>query len=164
MITYSMSGQDRWVVEMLNKKRGGKFLEIGAGHPIKDSNSFLLENVFRWSGFSVDCDIRLYPEWCSANRVLHVADALTLEWMAIAPGMHFDYLSLDIDGEQLEFVEKFPWNWVRFNVMTVEHDSYRFGEERRDKIRRIIGAHGYKIHTKDVIINGVPYEDWWEAE
>lgn len=163
MITYSTSGQDRWVVERLNKKRFGTFLEIGAQHPMANSNTFLLENLFGWLGFSLDREPSLYLEWCQAKRNLCIADALELEWLGILPESDYDYLSLDIDEDQLKFVEKFPWDRIRFKVMTVEHDSYRFGEERRDKIRDILLNNGYKIHTQDVTINGTKYEDWWEA-
>lgn len=50
----SQWGQDRWVLEVTNGKRNGFFLDIGAGHAIKDNNTWLLESEYGWDGICVD--------------------------------------------------------------------------------------------------------------
>ena len=50
----SQAGQDLFVVGMLQGKRNGTFLEIGSGHPIYISNTWLLERFFNFTGDSID--------------------------------------------------------------------------------------------------------------
>jgi hypothetical protein len=50
----SQAGQDLFVVGILQGKRNGTFLEIGSGHPIDISNTWLLELFFNFTGDSID--------------------------------------------------------------------------------------------------------------
>ena len=46
MKSNSQTGQDLFVLSVLNHKRNGTFLEIGSNHPITVNNTFLLENEY----------------------------------------------------------------------------------------------------------------------
>ena len=37
-------------------KKNGKYVEVGANHPTHMSNTFLLETVFGWRGFSIEIE------------------------------------------------------------------------------------------------------------
>lgn len=50
----SQAGQDLFVVAMMQGKKNGNFLELGAGHSKDGNNTYLLEKSFHWSGTSVD--------------------------------------------------------------------------------------------------------------
>jgi hypothetical protein len=50
----SQAGQDLFVLAMHAFKTNGVFLEIGCGHPRHNSNTWLLETYFGWSGISID--------------------------------------------------------------------------------------------------------------
>lgn len=52
--SYSQVDQDLWVLEMLNNKKNGYFLDVGAYDGIKYSNSLLLERDFGWSGLLIE--------------------------------------------------------------------------------------------------------------
>lgn len=52
--SYSQVDQDLWVLEMLNNKKNGYFLDVGAYDGIKYSNSLLLEKDFDWSGLLIE--------------------------------------------------------------------------------------------------------------
>jgi hypothetical protein len=52
--TYSQAGQDLFVIAMLQGKTQGSFLEIGAGHPTFQNNTYLLESNYAFSGISLD--------------------------------------------------------------------------------------------------------------
>jgi hypothetical protein len=53
--SYSQFGQDRFVVDvLLSGKRGGYFVEAGAGDGIWISNTLLLEKEFGWSGLLIE--------------------------------------------------------------------------------------------------------------
>lgn len=54
MNSYSQVKQDLWVLEMLNNKINGFFLDIGAYDGIELSNSYLLEKDFQWNGICVE--------------------------------------------------------------------------------------------------------------
>lgn len=57
---YSQHGQDKWVLETLNYKRNGYFLDTGAYHPEVDSNTCALERNFDWTGIGVEPNPKLY--------------------------------------------------------------------------------------------------------
>jgi hypothetical protein len=168
MKSYSQAGQDLWVIETLKGKRDGTFLDVGCYEPIDISNTFKLESELGWAGLGIDKDAKHSHSWKMLGRNFICADAREVDWLATCSihglGRHIDYLSLDVDENQLEVVRKFPWDKIRFNVMTVEHDSYRFGNTVRDEIRAILKSHSYKIAVEDVAIASVPFEDWWVSE
>lgn len=51
---FSQGGQDRWVCEMLNNKRDGYFIDIGACDGKTFSNTFHLEKELGWTGVCVE--------------------------------------------------------------------------------------------------------------
>ena len=57
---------DHKLIERLHK-RGGIFIEVGAGDGIEQSNTALLEKYFDWKGILVEPCSKLYPQLCS-NR------------------------------------------------------------------------------------------------
>lgn len=54
MISYSQWGQDIWVVEELQHKKGGYFVEAGAGDGVRLSNTYILETLLDWSGICIE--------------------------------------------------------------------------------------------------------------
>jgi hypothetical protein len=55
----SQLGQDRWIIEeVFPGKRGGFFVEIGAGDGVFLSNTYVLEKEFGWSGICVEPGVR----------------------------------------------------------------------------------------------------------
>jgi FkbM family methyltransferase len=65
--SYSQVGQDTWVLEKLNNKKNGYFLEIGAYDGVKFSNTYLLENKYGWKGICVEAHPENYQKLIS-NR------------------------------------------------------------------------------------------------
>ena len=53
---WSQSMQDMFVLSMLDGKRNGIYVEIGADQPRVISNTYLLEKDFDWSGISFELD------------------------------------------------------------------------------------------------------------
>ncbi len=54
-------GQDHLVLEILNYKRRGVFVDVGARYWHKGSNSFALEYYFGWEGICIEADSHFYP-------------------------------------------------------------------------------------------------------
>lgn len=167
MITksYSQSGQDKFVDAILDGKRNGTFLDIGANHPVELSNTYALESELGWRGWLIERD-----QYClnllRAHRTSKVidADATTYDWKALGESNPvIDYLSLDVDENTTKALENLMPNGISpvFRVLTVETDAYRFGPEVRDKIDRILTLSGYDIICKNVrSSDGMIYETW----
>jgi hypothetical protein len=54
--SYSQSGQDEYVAKTLDNLQDGYFLEVGAWNGIEFSNTYALEQEYRWTGLLVECD------------------------------------------------------------------------------------------------------------
>tara|TARA_Y100000310_G_C20509840_1_gene728268 strand:+ start:165 stop:782 length:618 start_codon:yes stop_codon:yes gene_type:complete len=53
--TFSQIGQDIYVIEdVYKKKRGGFFVDVGATHGVKLSNTCLLERDYGWTGICIE--------------------------------------------------------------------------------------------------------------
>lgn len=168
-------GQDRFVALLLERKRGGTYFDIGAGHPEAISNTWALERGFGWSG--VLCDLVYYEDLRRerpSNEI--VADARTLDYSSAFNRWErdgwVDFLSLDLEPpaltiEVLMQIMRASQN-MRFRIACVEHDAYRdgpLGEQRKQVERAIMLAHGYS-HVAEMgaeLDDGreVRIEDWW---
>ena len=53
-VRYSYAAE-KWIIrDFFQDMRGGTFLDIGAGHPQTDSNTYYLETALGWNGIAVD--------------------------------------------------------------------------------------------------------------
>lgn len=161
---YSQAGQDIFVLSVLNGKKGGIFLEIGASHPQIISNTFLLEKKFDWSGIQIELDEKLAKQ-CISERKTNVIcqDATTVDYEKIfLEYKEIDYLSLDIDGiPTLQVLERLPLDRYKIKVITFEHDFYRVGDEVRAKSREILEKFGYFRICSNVANGNNLFEDWY---
>jgi FkbM family methyltransferase len=73
-ISPSQLGQDLWVLEKTEYKRGGFFVEFGATDGILLSNTFLLEKKFGWKGICAEPNPVFY-EKLILNRECVVSDS-----------------------------------------------------------------------------------------
>ncbi len=167
----SQAGQDLFVLTMLNWKREGSYVELGANDPVRHSNTALLAGEFGWKGVSYELD----PQYAGAWKVrrfrddFRIADATTIQ--IDAPTGRIDYLSVDLDPPEaslaaLENALKFG---VRFSVITFEHDVWRGDDRVRFFSRKLLEEHGYKLAVPDVRVRvewpnmgpePLPFEDW----
>ena len=157
--TFSQAGQDEWVFSLFGNK--GTFLDVGCGHPEAGSNTCALERI-GWTGFLLDLHLPnvIACRETRSSPVLH-ADATVINWTEVLPFKAFDYLSLDVDEAQWDALANLLGHGVTFKAATVEHDAYRFGNDRRDELRRLMTLHGYELARPDVECGGVAFEDWW---
>ena len=163
---YSQAGQDRFVHAVLGGKGSadmGTFLDIGCSDPVLLSNTYALEQL-GWRGVLIDCAPQLAARIADKRRSPFIcAKAETLVWPTVLKRLPhlIDYLSFDVDGAALHEFDAFPWAHVRFRVLTVEHDAYRFGDGPRAKMRAGLAGQGYELLCPNVMNDGLPYEDWW---
>lgn len=86
MKNYSQLNQDLWVLQKLNFKKDGFFLEAGACDGIYLSNTYLLEKEFNWKGICCEPNSQYYDKLknnrnCHTdNRVLYDRDDGEIEF------------------------------------------------------------------------------------
>lgn len=161
--SYSQAGQDRFAYELIGGN--GTFLDIGANHPVEKSNTYGLEQV-GWYGLLVEQD-DYCAQLCREQRkspLIHT-DATTANWkMLLKPLAKFGYISLDVDIATEPTLRGLLEHGIQFDVLTVEHDKYRFGPEPQKAMRKILTDAGYILICSDVCDLGMPFEDWWVSK
>lgn len=170
MKSYSQAGQDRFVADILGLRfnpRVGTFLDIGANNPIEKNNTYALETEFGWKGLCVD-NSGESMEACERERkaCFYLTDAtLHQNWLAALaqaelPTDLIDYLSLDVDAATLATLKGLPLPQLKFKVITIEHDAYRFGPGPRDEMIEILAKNDYDVLCADVMDKGLSFEIW----
>ena len=165
---WSQSMQDIFVMSMLDGKRNGVYVEIGADQPRVISNTYLLEKDFDWSGisFELDVDKVAFFNTIRENKCL-CEDATLYNYKSLFEELNYpkqiDYLQLDIDPAEgtLRALKALPLDDYRFSVITYETDVYSSGADIQDEQIEILESHGYQLVAKNVKCEGNPYEDWW---
>ena len=165
---WSQSMQDIFVMSMLDGKRNGVYVEIGADQPRVISNTYLLEKDFDWSGisFELDADKVAFFNTIRKNKCL-CEDATLYDYKSFFQKSNYpkqiDYLQLDIDPAEgtLRALKVLPLDDYRFSVITYETDVYSSGADIQDEQIEILESHGYQLVAKNVKCEGNPYEDWW---
>lgn len=165
---YSQSMQDMFVLAVLNGKKNGVYVEIGADKPRVINNSYLLESQYDWTGvsFEIESDKVDYFNSIRKNECI-CADATKFDYKNLFDERKYpkqiDYLQLDCDPPQitLECLKKLPLEEYRFSVITFETDLYAGGQEVQKEHWEILSSLGYQRVVKNVKNEGNPYEDWW---
>lgn len=127
----SQAGQDSFVLAITGNKKHGVYFEIGASHAEINSNTFLLETEFNWTGISLEIDEKLTAAFNSKRKNKCIcADALKFDYILFLRENSFpkifDYLQLDIEPARNTFraLLKFPIRKYKPYVITFEHDKY----------------------------------------
>jgi hypothetical protein len=166
----SQACQDSFVMNMLDFKREGFYLEIGASDYYTLSNTYILENDYGWSGVSLEIDSGLAERFNSnrKNKCLNL-NAITADYNEILSSMdapkQIDYLQVDIDPapNTLAALKAVPLDKYRFSVITFEHDIYANAEYLLVQIQanEILESYGYQRVIKNLWSQGNPFEDWY---
>ena len=165
---WSQSMQDMFVLSMLDGKRNGIYVEIGADQPRVISNTYLLENNFDWSGvsFELDADKVTYFNSIRKNKCLS-EDATLYDYKSLFEERNYpkqiDYLQLDIDPAEgtLRALKALPLDDYKFSVITYETDVYSSGADIQDEEISILKDAGYQLVVKNIKNEDNPFEDWW---
>lgn len=171
MIQYKNSNsgffQESFVLNMTKEKRNGFYVELGVEDAYKNSNTFLLESEYGWTGLPLEINkdhVDRYNKTDRINKCVY-GDATMFDYTKYFEENNFpkqiDYLQIDIDAHErgiplLALVE-LPLSTYRFSVITYEHDvinNYKH-KDTRDAQREILNALGY------VLVLPSNVEDWW---
>ena len=169
---HSEAGQDKFVLESLDYKRNGFYVEIGAFHSKNISNTYVLEQDYNWNGISFE----IVPEWTdefNLNRKnkCYLADATTFDYESLFEELNvpkqIDYLQVDIEpaSNSLLALLALPLKKYRFSVITFEHDLHYDPKniKIKNKQKEILLKLGYTLEKENVVCNhkDYPFEDWW---
>ena len=165
---YSQAMQDMFVLTMLDGKKNGVYVEVGADQPKVINNSYLLETEFDWSGVSFELDEDKVEYFNSIRKNKCVcADATDYDYESLFNERNYpkqiDYLQLDIDPAEgtLEAMKKIPFSDYRFSVITYETDVYSSGPDIQDEEIAFLKERGYQLVVRNVKNENNPFEDWW---
>lgn len=169
-----ISAQEEFVLELLENKKGGHYVELGAFHSKNGSNTNKLENEFDWKGVSFEIKEELRKEFNENRSNPCMGDALDFNYISYFEDNLFpkqiDYLQVDIDSgyklngrpdgnayTSLHGLLAVPLNSYRFTVITFEHDANMYWRNvaMRDVQREILDSLGYSIVVR------TESEDWW---
>lgn len=183
---YSQAGQDQWVHSIVGDK--GFFVDIGAYDGVQTSNTYALE-LAGWSGICVEA----HPDYfalCKASRKCacineavtnhagvcsfgidriggdKVVNCNTLDGI-VRGNKNIDYLSMDIEGHELTVLNVFPFKDYNIRLITIEHNLYCDGPEKKEALFSLLTANGFTRVKEDVqcldpLYYLKPYEDWYE--
>jgi hypothetical protein len=166
--TYAQAGQDIFAIMMNGFKKNGFFVEIGSQDPIKNNNSFLLEDRYGWKGFLLEIrdDFGLYCQLRRSNPC-YILDATIADYRSLFEinNLHkqIEYLQIDIDpaSASLLALKAIPHDEYRFNVITFEHDNYQGESSVMRESRDFLEGLGYRLIARNVKYKGADFEDWW---
>jgi hypothetical protein len=168
------SNQEAFVLDLLDYKQGGFYVELGAFHSSEGSNTFVLEKEFGWQGVSFELVDERRSEFIENRFNPCMGDALNFDYLGYFRDNFFpkqiDYLQVDIDTgydratrpngnhyTTLLGLVTVPLTQYRFSVITFEHDAnmYFRNTGQRDAQREILDCLGYTLVVRTI------HEDWW---
>ena len=145
-------GQDRFVSNVLEFKKHGFFVDIGAHYYQHISNTFFLEKELEWSGLAIEIDRGIEEDWKihRPKSNLIIGDATLLDYQLLLDTMNapkvIDYLSVDIEPPigTLKALLKILETNYEYRIITFEIDSYRGDYRPRDISRETLIEKGFK--------------------
>lgn len=169
---WSQAGQDKFALEVLDFKRNGTFVEIGAFHSQAISNTYAMETYFDWTGIGLEIEPDLALEYNTNRKSPCICtDATTVDYAALFKEHNLpkqiDYLQIDIDPayQSLIALKALPLKEYRFSVITFEHDLYQDPEYNiniKIEQQNTLFELGYKLIADNAIEpSGNAFEDWW---
>ena len=179
--TYSQASQDIFVINLLQHKQNGYFVEIGTNDPIVGNNTYLLEKDYGFKGLLVEYEKSYETSYKEhrPNSIYVINDARKINYKKILDDNKFpqniDYLQiyLDVDNKStldtLLLLNNTVFDSYKFATITFEHDYYR-GDffNTRQISREIFKNRGYLLVCPDVCTDQgcvgtgwQPFEDWY---
>jgi hypothetical protein len=166
MKSNSQSGQDLFVLHLIDTSEKRTFVDVGCNKPFFINNTALLEE-YGWYGVSIDI-MDFSHDWSYRKTPFIIKDALNTDYAKLFLEYKLpqvvDYLNVDIEGngDRYKALNAVMNSKFEFKVITVEHDSYRgYYETETVPQRKLLNSLGYTLLCSNVCNMSNPYEDWW---
>jgi hypothetical protein len=171
--SFSEAGQESYVINVLKSKKSGHYVEIGAFHSTKASNTFILESKYSWSGVALEIESDRTNEY-NLNRVNicvnYDARKFNYKKFYLENGFpsKIDYLQVDIEPaiNSLLALIKATSIGYRYSIITFEHDGFINVQNKfvKNFVKIYLKLRGYILNVENVSNPGAPnnfYEDWY---
>lgn len=171
---HNITPQEDFIIKILNGKKNGTYVELGAFHSSNRSNTYLLEKDYGWQGVSFEIVENLRNEFNENRSNPCMGDALDFNYISYFEENNFpkqiDYLQIDIDSgytldgrpditpyTSLHGLLSIPLNTYRFTIIQFEHDANMYWRNIsiRNVQREILDSFGYSLVVR------TESEDWW---
>ena len=151
---YSQLKQDIFAFITASNKT---YIEIGASHPVKINNTYLLEQN-NWDGFSIELNLNKKENWDSSDRnnKIYWGDAITFDYLQALKDNNLPnrigYLSCDIEPPINTFsaLKKVIGQGITFDCITFEHDKYQSDIDYDPIVKDYLKDNGYKVAVDNV--------------
>lgn len=149
------------------------YIEIGANRPVKGSNTYNLEVIAGWKGFSVELDKKYQKDWSvclERKNQVYWTNAIEFDYATALQenGLpkHINYLSCDIEPPVNTFnaLKRVIEQGISFDFISFEHDQYQCEEDYHTIANNFLSDYGYKIAVYDVYFKNNPantFETWF---
>jgi hypothetical protein len=186
---WGQSAEDVVALRLLESQQGGFYVDVGAHHPKRLSNTYLLHRFFGWTGINIDADAGLIEMFrrerpgdvniCAmigqpgearsftkfkagarstgdAQRAARVAEKheiasvteMVPQPLSVLLDQHvpadraIDYMTVDIEGMDLQALQTNDWTRFRPRLVSVEDFTVRRG--RKSPIMQFFKTLGYR--------------------
>ena len=172
--------QDKYVLNVLNHKKNGYFIEIGSHDPICINNTYILETKYDWKGIMIEMDSKYLNSYKNhrPNSIHVINDATKINYKELFETnnvpKNIDYLQLDLEPTNnstlltLMKLNDEIFNNYKFATITFEHDCKNglshlpIIQKTRIESRNILKNRGYICVFEDINNQGEnPFEDWY---
>ena len=190
---YSQAKQDEWVCKVLNNKKNGYFLDVGAYDGKESSNTLYLEEELGWTGICVEPEPVAFQKLksirksiCIESAVLNYKGECYFGQDTVTPfpnriivkcntlnnilkennaPKNIDYLSIDIEGSEYTALKDFNFYSWNINLITIEHNLYRDGYRNKNQLFELLTSKGFeRVVDNAPDPRGLPYEDWYVSK
>lgn len=171
---YSQAGQDKWVLEKIGSR--GFFVDVGAYDGIESSNTYALE-LAGWKGICIEPNPEAFAKLENNRHSINVMAAAGAEgvnqlkelFAKLFRWLEIDYLSIDVDGSEMQILQGMDFKAFPVRLITIEHNQYLEGPARQEQIFQYLTGQGFERVVKDVKCLdpnylGAIYEDWYESK
>lgn len=177
---YSVSGQDKWVLETLDFKRNGFFVDLGAMGGIKDSNTYALEKDYDWTGICVENSQDHFESLITARTSSNIlttiynyngqciidengkividgtgttVDCRTFDDIMGENGYNgiIDYMSVNIGGRENDVILSIDLSKYEFQLISVQTNIYKIPHKPVDEVFLYLWNNGYERMYNEVL-------------
>jgi hypothetical protein len=176
---FSQEGEDRVLARFFEKQAGGFYVDVGAHHPFRFSNTFLFYRQ-GWHGININLEVGVARQAGTAqfhvfgetalntfdpalaaerNRpphpLLRVVDvplrplgALLRE--KLPQNQHIDFMSVDVEGLDLEVLMSNDWDIFRPRLVLAETFGKTMEDLPSEPVAKFMKSVGYVLFAKTV--------------
>lgn len=209
--SYSQEGEDMILCRFFAEKPKGFYVDVGAHHPKRFSNTFLFYKL-GWSGINIDAmpgsmeqfkrtrprdinlempvgtgqnsltyyifnetalnsfDSRLSQDRVSTLDSYHIERTIKLDTKSLhsildeylPPNTPIDFMSIDVEGMDLEVLRSNNWSKYRPEIVLVEILDMSLSDIKSSDTNKFMESCGYEIYAKTVntvfFKRGVPHD------